>query len=83
MNNYQLGGTGSELDTTLQYILEKIENMIACNNSAASVPVDLSEYLKLSIISGMFAPCDLEGNEIIALCLLVQKTNFEEINCYN
>lgn len=64
MNNYQLGGTGSELDTTLQYILEKIENMTACNNSAASVPVDLSEYLKLSIISGMFAPCDLEGNEI-------------------
>ena len=64
MNNYQLGGTGSELDTTLQYILEKIENMKACNNSAASVPVDLSEYLKLSIISGMFAPCDLEGNEI-------------------
>ena len=64
MNNYQLGGTGSELDTTLQYILEKIENMTACNNGAASVPVDLSEYLKLSIISGMFAPCDLEGNEI-------------------
>ena len=64
MNNYQLGGTGSELDTTLQYILEKIENMTACNNSAASVPVDLSEYLKLSIIGGMFAPCDLEGNEI-------------------
>ena len=64
MNNYQLGGTGSELDTTLQYILEKIENMTACNNGAASVPVDLSEYLKLSIISDMFAPCDLEGNEI-------------------
>ena len=64
MNNYQLGGTGSALDTTLQYILEKIENMTAYTNSAASVPVDLSEYLKLSIISGMFAPCDLEGNEM-------------------
>ena len=64
MNNYQIGSTGSELDSTLQYILEKIENMTACTSSAASVPVDLSEYLKFSIISDVFAPCDLEGNEI-------------------
>lgn len=64
MNNYQIGGTGSELDSILQYILEKIENMTACTSSAASVPVDLSEYLKFSIISDVFAPCDLEGNEI-------------------
>lgn len=64
MNNYQIGSTGSELDSTLQYILEKIENMTACTSSATSVPVDLSKYLKFSIISDVFAPCDLEGNEI-------------------
>lgn len=64
MVNYQLGGTGSELDAVLEYLLEKVESSNTGSNGTPNLPVDLTEYLKYSVFSCMFVPCDAKGNEI-------------------